>query len=224
MDLSQKQKLLDEVAAEIAATNGGPLKGPGVNPVPGEGNPEAEIMFIGEAPGFNENQQGRPFVGQAGKLLRKTLAENGWREDEVYITNIVKYRPPENRDPTTEEIEFFRPFLDRQIEIIDPKIIVTLGRFSMYKFLGEGVSISRIHGMPRVVTWKGKKITLFPMYHPAAALRQGSVLEEFEKDFKKLKVIVEGGISMNLEQINSNSLPLPKEEIREKKGEQLELI
>ncbi len=185
-----KQKQLDEIAKQIAATQGGPLKAPGVNPVPGEGNPNSEILFIGEAPGFNENQLGRPFVGVSGKLLRKNLGMNGWKDEDVYITNIVKFRPPENRDPTPEEIEFFKPFLDEQIKIIDPKIIVTLGRFSMYKFFGEGVSISRIHGLPRKIEWEGKTITVFPMYHPAAALRQGSVMREFEEDFRKLKALL----------------------------------
>lgn len=180
---------LDEVAKEIAETGGGPLKGPGINPVPGEGNPEAEVLFIGEAPGFNENQQGRPFVGVSGQLLRKTMAENGFKENEVFITNIVKFRPPENRDPTPQEIEFFRPFLDKQIEIINPKYIVTLGRFSMYKFLGEGVSISRIHGQVRMVG----KCFIFPMFHPAAALRDPKVMQEFKNDFRKLKELVDKG-------------------------------
>jgi DNA polymerase len=181
---------LEEIAKQIAKTGGGPLATPGVNPVPGEGNPHAEIMFIGEAPGFHENQEGRPFVGQAGKLLRKTLRDNGWEEDEVYITNVVKYRPPANRDPTKEEIEFFRPFLDQQIEVIGPKIIVTLGRYSMYKFLGEGVSISRVHGQARTVIWGDKRIIIFPMFHPAAALRDGMVARKFEDDFKKLRQLV----------------------------------
>lgn len=187
MNTADKKKALDIVAREIAETLGGPLKAPGINPVPGEGNPDAQIMFIGEAPGFNENREGRPFIGQAGKLLRKNLASNGFKEADVYITNIVKFRPPENRDPTPSEIEFFRPFLDRQIEIIEPKIIVTLGRYSMYKFLGEGASISRIHGITKEIDWQGRKITIFPMYHPAAALRAGSMMGQFERDFSKLK-------------------------------------
>lgn len=187
MNISDKRKILDEIAREIETTGGGPLAAPGVYPVPGEGNPGAEIMFIGEAPGFHENEQKRPFVGQAGKLLRQSLVENSWQEDEVYITNIIKYRPPENRDPTSEEIEFFRPLLDKQIKTIDPKIIVTLGRYSMYKFLGEGASISRIHGIPRTVNWGGKSVTIFPMYHPAAALRAGDVMNMFREDFKKLR-------------------------------------
>lgn len=192
--MSNKQQKLDEIAKEIAATNGGPY-GKGLNPVPGEGNPDAEIMFIGEAPGFNENEQRRPFVGQAGKLLRKTLVENEFAEDKVYITNIVKFRPPENRDPLPSEIEFFRPFLDRQIEIINPKIIVTLGRFSMYKFFGEGVSISRIHGQARTINWQGKNITIFPMYHSAAALRAGDVMRMFKEDFRKLREWVDKPVS-----------------------------
>ncbi len=209
-----KQKLLDEVAKKIIAAGGGPLKAPGVNPVPGEGSPDADILLIGESPGFNENEQRRPFVGQAGKLLRKTLVANGWREDEVYITNIIKYRPPENRDPLPNEIEFFRPFLDKQIEIIDPKIIVTLGRFSMYKFLGEGISISRIHGQPRTINWNGKRITIFPMFHPAAALRAGEVLNQFEADFKKLREFVDKG--------NLDPAPVKEDVVEETK--QLELI
>lgn len=219
MDKGAKQKALDKVAAEIAATGGGPLKGPGVNPVPGEGNPDSDVMFIGEAPGFNENEQKRPFVGQAGKLLRKSLAANGWQEDEVYITNVVKYRPPGNRDPLPSEIEFFKPFLDLQIEIIDPRVIATLGRFSMYKFLGEGVSISRVHGQPRTINWEGKKTTIFPMFHPAAALRAGDVLRQFEEDFKKLREFMDSGAKPLSEQVEGV-------EKKEQKGEvkQLELI
>jgi DNA polymerase len=110
----------------------------------------------------------------------------GFKEEDVYITNIVKFRPPENRDPTPQEIEFFKPFLDRQIEIIDPRVIVTLGRYSMYKFLGESVSISRIHGLSRKINWNGKEILVFPMFHPAAALRNPETMRQFETDFVKL--------------------------------------
>lgn len=191
MTAAQKNAALQQIANEITATGGGPLRAPGINPVPGEGNPDAEIMFIGEAPGFNENSSGRPFVGQAGKLLRKTLLENGWQEQEVYITNIVKYRPPENRDPKPLEIEFFRPFLDKQIAIIDPKILVTLGRFSLYKFLGSGVPISRIHGQPQPITWHKKTIIIFPMFHPAAALRDDFVMNMFSQDFRQLRELID---------------------------------
>lgn len=192
MTSEEKKQALLKLSQELTETHGGPLKGPGINAVFGEGTPDAKVLFIGEAPGFNENQQQRPFVGISGKLLRKNILANGWREEEVYITNIVKFRPPENRDPTPAEIEFFRPFLDKQIEIISPEIIVTLGRFSMYKFFGEGVSISKIHGAPRKIEWNGQPVTVFPMYHPAAALRQGSVLRDFERDFAKLREMISG--------------------------------
>lgn len=218
MNKDDKEKELDRVASEIEKTKGGPLQSPGINPVPGEGNPDAEVMFIGEAPGFNENEQRRPFVGQAGKLLRKNLVANRWSEDEVYITNIVKFRPPENRDPTPEEIEFFKPYLDKQIEIIDPKIIVSLGRFSMYKFIGEGVSISRIHGQLRTITWKGKNVLFFPMYHPAAALRSGEMLRAFEEDFKKLREIVDNKGAVKQEPI------VEAKEEKKDEGEQLKLV
>lgn len=211
-----KQQRLDEITKQIAATKGH-FSEYGLNPVPGEGNPDARILFIGEGPGFLEDQMGRPFVGQSGKLLRKTLAANGWLESEVFITNIVKFRPPENRDPHPAEIEFFKPFLDEQIKIIEPEVIVTLGRFSMHKFLGEGVSISRIHGLAQKIEWNTRQIVIFPMYHPAAALRQGSVMRDFEEDFKKLTMLVWG----KSEQFSTNPVKMDEEK---ELSEQLELI
>jgi DNA polymerase len=201
-----KKQALEEIATRIAATKGGPF-GPGLNPVPGEGSPDAEIMFIGEGPGFHEDQQSRPFVGVSGQLLRKTLGENGFKETDVFITNIVKFRPPENRDPAPSEIEFFKPFLDEQIEVISPKIIVTLGRFSMYKFFGEGVTISRIHGQARKIG----KYLIFPMFHPAAALRNPETMREFKSDFARLAELVnktpEPGVKKT-ESVKDEQLPL----------------
>jgi uracil-DNA glycosylase len=201
-----KKSSLDEIAKKIAATKGGPF-GPGLNPVPGEGNPDAKILFVGEGPGYHEDQQGRPFVGVSGQLLRKTMRENGFNEKDVFITNIVKFRPPENRDPTPQEIEFFRPFLDEQIKIINPEIIVTLGRFSMYKFLGEGASISKIHGQARKIG----EYLIFPMFHPAAALRNPPTMKSFIDDFKKLNELV-----------NKKAMPIVAPSKNEQK--QLELI
>lgn len=214
MTKEDKANALSKISKETEETEGGPLKAIGIYAVFGEGNPDAEIMFIGEAPGFHENEERRPFVGQAGKLLRKTLAANGWKEDEVYITNIVKYRPPENRDPTPDEIEFFRPFLDKQIEIIDPKIIVTLGRYSMYKFLGPTASISKIHGQPRTIDWQSKRYIIFPMFHPAAALRAGDVMNAFLADFKKLRDLVD----------NPPKEVVPEEKPKKDNTEQLKLV
>lgn len=155
------------------------------NLVFGEGNPDCDILFIGEAPGFHENEQKRPFVGRAGKLLDKLIEAAGWERSNVYITNIVKRRPPENRDPLPEEIESYKPYLSRQIEIIDPKIIATLGRFSMNYFL-PNAKISKDQGR---TFWWGRRIVM-PIYHPAAALRNPSLVDEMKKSFAKLKVLI----------------------------------
>ena len=149
--------------------------------VPGVGPVGVEIMFIGEGPGFHEDRQGFPFVGPAGKFLDELLAGAGIRRDQVYITNVVKCRPPGNRDPQPSEIEACRPYLDRQIELIRPRIVVTLGRFSMARYF-PNASISRIHGQPKR---QGGMIYL-PMFHPAAALHQPQWRPIVEQDFKKL--------------------------------------
>lgn len=149
--------------------------------VPGEGPEHAEIMFIGEGPGFNEDQQGRPFVGAAGQFLEQLLVSAGLSRSQVFITNMVKCRPPENRDPLPNEISACSQYLDRQIALINPKVIVTLGRHSLGKFL-PGQIISKVHGKPRTV---GQHVVC-PMYHPAAALHQGNLRKDIEQDFKTL--------------------------------------
>jgi uracil-DNA glycosylase family 4 len=154
--------------------------------VPPEGDLNAELMFIGEAPGYHEHVQRRPFVGAAGKLLTQCLNKIGIERNKVWISNVVKARPPQNRDPSLEEIEAYRPYVDEEIHIINPRIIITLGRFSMAKFI-KNAYISRIHGQARWSDWEGKKILIFPMYHPAAALRNGQVMKQFKEDFEKLK-------------------------------------
>ena len=156
------------------------------NLVFGEGNPDCEVLFIGEAPGANEDRERRPFVGRAGQLLRKNIRDLGWQEKDVYITNIVKRRPPENRDPLPEEIESYKPYLARQIEIIAPKIIVPLGRFSMNYFLPVA-KIMRDQGK----LFKAKDYFVLPMRHPAAALRGTSVMDMFVATFKKLPAALE---------------------------------
>jgi len=147
-------------------------------------------MFIGEGPGFYEDKEGRPFVGQAGKLLDKLLDSINLPRKEIFICNMLRHRPPENRDPLPQEIEACRPFLDKQIEIIDPRIIVTLGRYSLNKFL-PGEFISKVHGQARFVDFAGKKMIVIPMYHPAAALRNGIIMEEIKKDFQKIVQFLE---------------------------------
>ena len=154
--------------------------------VPGEGPLDAEFMFIGEAPGQNEDRQGRPFVGAAGQFLEELLAAAGLRRSEVYICNVLKCRPPNNRDPLPGEIEACRDYLDEQIDLIDPLLIITLGRFSMAKFF-PNQSISRIHG--HVKDTAGRFYV--PMYHPAAALHQQSLRETILNDFRQLPGILE---------------------------------
>jgi DNA polymerase len=150
----------------------------------GEGSAESEVMFIGEAPGFYEDKLERPFVGRAGKLLDKLLEDIGWKRGSVYISNIVKRRPPGNRDPLPEELEAYRPYLTEEIEILNPKIIAPLGRYSM-NYILPNAKISNDHGR---VFWWGERLVI-PLYHPAAALRSTGVLEELTKDFHKLKLL-----------------------------------
>ncbi|MGN6032499.1 MAG: uracil-DNA glycosylase family protein [Thermomicrobiales bacterium] len=149
--------------------------------VPGEGDPHARVMLIGEGPGWHEDQEGRPFVGNSGKFLSELIAKAGLKREEVFITNVVKCRPPSNRDPLPDEIHACSFYLERQIAAIDPDVIVTLGRFSMAKYF-PGERISRIHGEPRKV---GRRLVV-PMYHPAAALHQGALRGDIEADFAKL--------------------------------------
>lgn len=155
----------------------------------GEGNESASVMLIGEAPGYYESLQRRPFVGRSGQLLRKVLVESGLTEAEVYISNIVKVRPPDNRDPLPEEILAFKPYLDAEIGLIKPKLIVTLGRFSMGKFLPE-VKVSQVHGRLHKIRWNDQTLFILPMYHPAAALRATKVKQSFVEDFAKIGKIV----------------------------------
>lgn len=150
----------------------------------GEGSAESEVMFIGEAPGFYEDKLQRPFVGRAGKLLDRIINDIGWKREDVYITNIVKRRPPENRDPFPEELEVYRPYLTEEIEILNPKIIAPLGRYSM-NYILPNAKISNDHGR---VFWWGERLVI-PLYHPAAALRSTGVLKALEIDFHKLKLL-----------------------------------
>ena len=181
----EKEALLDDIAGEIRECTRCELHRTRTNSVPGEGPADARIMVIGEAPGWNEDQQGRPFVGAAGKFLEELLGAAGLKRGDVFITNVVKSRPPGNRDPLPDEITACAPFLQRQIDTIDPDVIVTLGRFSMAKWF-PGERISRIHGQPK----KDGKRLIVPMYHPAAALHQQALKATILEDFAKLPRIL----------------------------------
>jgi uracil-DNA glycosylase family 4 len=181
MDATEKRHALALIAKQVAACTACGLCRGRTNAVPGEGSADADIMFIGEGPGFYEDQQARPFVGASGKFLDELLRSISLDRRSVFIANVVKCRPPNNRDPQAEEIEACKKYLDAQIEAIAPKVIVTLGRHSMQRYF-PGESISRVHGQPRR---KGDQVVV-PMYHPAAALHQGSLRAVIEADFKRL--------------------------------------
>lgn len=155
--------------------------------VPGSGNPAADIMVIGEAPGAKEDETGVPFVGAAGKFLTQLLESIGLKREDIFIANCIKHRPPGNRDPLPEEIRIYGPWLQGQIDIIDPKVIITLGRFSMEFVLGSGFSISKVHGQPKR---KNGRVVV-PMYHPAAALYSGNLRPVLLADFQKIPKIIQ---------------------------------
>jgi len=177
---------LDDLNNEIKKCQKCELYKTAMQAVPGEGSPKADIFFVGEGPGASEDKEGRPFCGAAGKFLDEMLAENGFKRSEVFIGNIVKHRPPGNRDPLPEEIEICTPWLDEQLELIKPKIIVTLGRHSMHHFLPDVGSISQVHGK----AFKRKNRCFLTLYHPAAGLHQAKLKETIKEDFKNIKKLL----------------------------------
>lgn len=195
---------LEALATEIAACTRCLLHRGRTKAVPGEGRADAEIMFIGEAPGFHEDQQGRPFVGAAGQFLEELLQSIGLTREEVFIANVVKCRPPGNRDPLPEEIEACKPFLDRQIELLQPKFVVTLGRFSMARAFPKA-RISRIHGQPRKIDG----VIYYPMYHPAAALHQPSLRRTIEADMRQIPELLQ-----QVAQIADSPPPIEAEQLK----------
>ncbi len=182
---------LEQIAAEVRACTACRLHRGRTHAVPGEGHPETEVVFVGEGPGQNEDQQGRPFVGAAGGLLAELLELVGWRRDEVFITNVVKCRPPGNRDPEPDEIAACAGFLRRQLEALDPAVIVTLGRYSLGTFM-PGAKISTAHGTVRPVdpATGAPSAVAFAMYHPAAAFRQTALKETLVADMGNLPQIL----------------------------------
>lgn len=186
-EAEQKQQKLDALKAKILAENVCPeLAESATQLVFGDGNPAADVVFIGEAPGKNEDIQGVPFVGAAGKFLNEMLAQIGLKREDIYITNIVKYRPPNNRDPLPDEKAAFLPYLQDQLDIIQPALVITLGRHSMNCFLPD-LQISKVHGQPK--RYKGQ--VYMPLFHPAAALYNGGMRQTLIDDFCKIPTIID---------------------------------
>jgi uracil-DNA glycosylase len=156
----------------------------------GSGSPDADLMFVGEAPGFHEDKQGLPFVGQAGKLLEKLLAQVGMSRADVYIANVLKCRPPGNRDPQPDEIEACESHLFKQIELIRPIVVATLGNFATKLLSGRPLGITRVHGQEQETTLGGRKVLLYPLYHPAAALYTPAMLKVLESDFARIPELI----------------------------------
>jgi uracil-DNA glycosylase family 4 len=184
---------IDDLAsfgAEVAGCIRCPLSQGRTQVVFGSGNPDAELMFVGEAPGFHEDKQGVPFVGAAGKLLSKLLAGIGLDRDDVYIANVLKCRPPGNRDPLPEEIAACESHLFRQLELIRPKLVATLGNFATKLLTGRPEGITRVHGREQVVTLGGQRVTLYPIFHPAAALYTPRMLEVLAEDFARIPALI----------------------------------
>ena len=192
MTSAERRAALEAIADEVRVCTRCRLHETRNRAVPGEGDPDTEVMFVGEGPGFNEDREGRPFVGRAGGLLERLLGHIGWGRDDVFITNVVKCRPPDNRDPEPDEIAACAPFLRRQLEVLDPALVVTLGRFSMATFM-PGVRISAAHGTTRAVDPEtgARDATVFAMYHPAYALRNPAVEAESYDDVTRIPGVLE---------------------------------
>ena len=188
---AERREELIELYREVQNCRRCPLYATRTQAVFGSGNADADLMFVGEAPGFHEDQQGKPFVGAAGKLLDKLLAEIGLAREDVFIANVLKSRPPGNRDPQPEEIEACKPYLSRQIELIEPRVICTLGNFSTKLLTRRQDGITRVHGRPQDHVIAGLPIRIYPIYHPAAGLRSTAMLETLREDFKRLPELLE---------------------------------
>ena len=186
-----RREALIEVYREVADCTRCPLHETRSRAVFGAGDADAEVMFVGEAPGAEEDRKGLPFVGRAGQLLNQLLAEIGLSRDDVFIANVLKSRPPGNRDPQPEEIEACWPYLERQIQLIEPHVIATLGNFATKKITGSPIGITRVRGTPQVHELAGRTVFVFPLLHPAAALRTPSLVETLREDFARLRSLLD---------------------------------
>jgi DNA polymerase len=190
---TERREQLVELFREVKGCTRCPLSQTRTQTVFGAGNANADLMFVGEAPGAQEDLQGIPFVGRAGNLLNELLEENSLKREDVFIANVLKSRPPDNRDPQPEEIEACKPYLYRQVELIEPTVICTLGNFATKLLTRSNAGITRVHGEPQVHQLGGRTVKIFPIFHPAAGLRTPSVKEKLREDFKKLPALLAAG-------------------------------
>jgi uracil-DNA glycosylase len=189
MTTEEKKQKLKELKQEMREDKSLPLRRGASQIVFGNGNPDADVYFLGDVPGFQEDKLGVPFIGQAGKFLESVMKVIGMKRKDVYLSYVIKYKPQEVRDPETTELAAFYPYCDREIEIVDPRVVVTLGRYAMNKFL-PGVKISQVHGKAQKVEWRGKVLYIIPMFNPAAAFRTRVVAEQFKGDFHIIPTIL----------------------------------
>jgi uracil-DNA glycosylase len=187
---AERREALIELYREVSECTRCPLHTTRTQVVFGSGNADADLVFVGEAPGAEEDRRGLPFVGRAGQLLTQLLEEIGMKREEVFICNILKSRPPGNRDPQPEEIEACWPYLERQIALIEPRVIATLGNFATKKITGSPTGITRCCGVPQQHELAGRSLLVYPLFHPAAALRTPSVLERLREDFARLPALL----------------------------------
>ncbi len=205
-DAVERAAALREYAEQTASCTKCALAGGRTQVVFGSGSPDADLMFVGEAPGFHEDQQGVPFVGQAGKLLDRLLGGIGLTRADVYVGNVIKCRPPGNRDPLPDEIAACEPHLFRQIELIEPRVVATLGNFATKLLSGRPAGITRVHGHEQEVTLGSRTVLLYPLYHPAAALYTPSMLKVLEEDFARIPEILERAIESPV--VNDDPAPV----------------
>jgi uracil-DNA glycosylase family 4 len=187
----RRREALIEVYREVSTCTRCPLHATRTKAVFGAGDSNAQLMFIGEAPGAEEDRQGLPFVGRAGQLLNQLLEEIGMTREDVFVANILKSRPPGNRDPQPEEIQACWPYLERQIELIEPHVVATLGNFATKRITGSPIGITRVRGTPQLHELAGRTVFVFPLLHPAAALRTPSLVETLRDDFTRLRALLD---------------------------------
>ena len=217
----ERREALVELYNDVRACTRCPLHATRTNTVFGAGNADADLMFVGEAPGAEEDRQGLPFVGRAGQLLTQMLAGIGLSREDVFIANVLKSRPPGNRDPQPLEIEACRPYLFEQIRLIEPKVLCTLGNFATKLLSGNPTGITRVRGTPQVHVLGGRHVFLLPLFHPAAALRTPSVKETLSRDFDLLPELLAGpppGGAPEREEIKESPPPGPPQPSDEQMG------